>query len=282
MDWRNKISNSCKNIPDEIKRKRLDAVRKATSGKPLSAEHRKRIGEAQVGKKRPGYIDRLSGETRLKLSLANKGKRRSEETRRKISEAITGSTFSDEHKRNISMAKKGSVSPRKGATLSDETKKKLRAACIGKNIPYETRVKMCEIGVGGIWYGNIRYDSDPQYCEKWTHGFRERVRAAFGYTCQFPGCGRVWKEGEKRLAVHHVNYRKDARCNQDVRPLFIPVCPGSCHAKTNNDRGLWQQYFTELIMTKYGGKCYLTPEEMEAVSQKKYSSEESRVVPAAK
>ena len=76
--------------------------------------------------KRPGYIDTLSKETRLKLSLANKGLTRSADTRRKISESHQGKQFSDEHKHNISLAKLGKTSPRKGVTLSEETKEKLR------------------------------------------------------------------------------------------------------------------------------------------------------------
>ena len=264
--WRTHMSEAMKNLPDGVKQKRINSVIKSTYGKPRSEETKRKISNSQIGKTRPGYINQLSEETRLKLSLANKGKKRSEENRRRISEGHKGISKSEEHKQKISLAKKGTPSPRKGAILSEETKSKLREARIGSRASYETRLKMCETSIGGFWYGNVRYDLDPQYCEKWTHEFRERVRAYFGYTCQFPGCGHVWHEGEKRLSVHHINYRKDACCNPDVRTLFVPVCPGSCHAKTNNNRKAWERYFTELIDSEYDGKCFFTKEEMKIYS----------------
>jgi hypothetical protein len=197
------------------------------------------------------------------MSRVTKGKKKTDQHRKRISEARKGIQYSDTHKRNISLSKKGKPSSRIGAKLSETTRAKLRDIHLGSRASYETRLKMSETHIGGFWYGNVTYDSDPQYCEKWTHGFRERVRAAFNYTCQFPGCGYIWKHGDKRLAVHHINYRKDSCCNPNVRPLFIPVCPGSCHAKTNNDRVVWEKYFTELIERDYDGKCFLSKEEME-------------------
>jgi len=39
----------------------------------------------------------------------------------------------------------------------------------------------------------------------------------------------------------------------------------SCHAKTNHNREHWEQYFADMINSDYGGKCYLTKEEMKEV-----------------
>ena len=261
-EWRKRMSEAMKNLPESVKQKRINSVIRSLTGKPRPEEVRKKIGAGQLGKTRPEYNERLSNETRLKLSLATKGIKRTEENRRKISDGCKGKPKSEEHKQNISIAKRGYPSPRKGIALSDDTKAKLREVHLGMKVSYDTRLKMCESHLGGFWYGNVIYDTDPQYCEKWTHGFRERVRAAFDYTCQFHGCGHIWKDGEKRLAVHHINYRKDSCCNPEVRPLFIPVCPGSCHAKTNNDRDKWERYFTELIERDYDGRCFLKKEEM--------------------
>jgi hypothetical protein len=260
-----KISEAGKRRPKEV----YERVGAALRGQVRSAETRKKISEGQKGKKRPGYIDRLSNDTRKKLSEATKGLVRTEENRKKISDAFKGKPKSEDHKQKISEAKMGSPSPRKGAVLSDSTKAKLREHRIGKRTPEETKARMCEVSIGGFWYGNVRYTNDPQYCEKWTEEFRERVRSFFNYTCQFPGCGHVWKPGEKRLAVHHINYRKDSCCNPNVIPLFAPVCPGTCHAKTNNDRESWEKHFSELIMQKYDGKCFFTKEEMRALKGKK-------------
>lgn len=135
-----------------------------------------------------------------------------------------------------------------GHVYTEETLEKMRDA---KKGIYE--------GAGNpAWKGGISYEP---YCPKFNDEFRERVRAFFGYTCQFPGCGHVWQEGERLLNVHHVNYRKDACCSEDVAPLFVPLCQ-SCHMKTNFNRENYEKVFTELIMTKYNGQCYLPKEEL--------------------
>ena len=99
------------------------------------------------------------------------------------------------------------------------------------------------------------------YCPKFNNKFKERVRAFFGYTCQ--KCGHIWQPGERRLAVHHVNYRKDSCCNENVRSLFIPICSDGCHSETNANREYWEKHFTEIIDKEFAGKCYFTKEEWE-------------------
>ena len=277
-----KYAEYCKKISDANRRRSKESYDKvgfALRGKSRSEETRLRISTGQMGKKRPGYIDRLSEETRKRLSDANKGKHRSEENRRKISDGHKGKPKSEEHKKKISESKIGSPSPRKGAILSDETKEKLRDKRIGMKASGETRLKMSETRIGGFWYGNVIYDPEPQYCEKFDQEFRERVRAFFGYTCQFPGCGHHWRPGEKRLAVHHINYRKDACCNEMVKRLFVPVCPGACHAKTNNNRKEWEEYFTEFLMREYDGECYLSKEQLRNL--KKSSLLQPAIIPEA-
>ena len=54
-------------------------------GHKLTEEHKRKIGEAQIGKF-------ISDETRTKISESKKGKRRSDETRRKVSAAMKGNT----------------------------------------------------------------------------------------------------------------------------------------------------------------------------------------------
>jgi hypothetical protein len=107
-----------------------------------------------------------------------------------------------------------------------------------------------------LWKGGISFEP---YCIKFNSGFKERVRAFFNYTCQT--CGHVWRGGEKRLSVHHANFRKDSCCNEEAIPLFVPLCT-SCHTKTNHNREYWEKYFTDLINNNHGGKCYFTKEEM--------------------
>jgi 5-methylcytosine-specific restriction endonuclease McrA len=107
------------------------------------------------------------------------------------------------------------------------------------------------------WKGGISFEP---YCQKFTKEFKERVRAFFGYQCQ--ECGHVWQLGETRLAVHHVNFRKDSCCNENLIPLFVPLCSGNCHSKTNGNRPFWEYWFTEMINHLYKGRCYFTKEEM--------------------
>lgn len=108
-----------------------------------------------------------------------------------------------------------------------------------------------------LWKGGLSFEP---YCSKFNNEFRDRVRLFFNHTCQ--KCNHVWIEGEIKLAVHHVNYRKDSCCADDVKPLFVPTCSKKCHMATNHNREYWEKYFTNLINEKYGGKCYFTEEEM--------------------
>ena len=67
-----------------------------------------------------------SKETRLKISIASKGRIKSEETRKKISEARKGKQHSPEAKAKISVTSKAKVN-------SIETRKKISEANIGKH-----------------------------------------------------------------------------------------------------------------------------------------------------
>jgi hypothetical protein len=101
------------------------------------------------------------------------------------------------------------------------------------------------------------------YCPKFNAEFKERVRAFFNYTCQV--CGRMCQPNEPiRMAVHHVNYKKETCCDERVKPLFVPTCSGKCHIETNHHRTFWEDWFTEVINEFYGGKCYYTKEEMKS------------------
>ena len=63
----------CKRISEGHKLRSKESYQKPTlKGKPRSEETKSKISEGQLGKKRPDYINRLSPEIRLKLSLANK------------------------------------------------------------------------------------------------------------------------------------------------------------------------------------------------------------------
>lgn len=96
-------------LSDETKKKMSESGKV----KVFSAEHRKHISEAGIGRimspearmkmsmsaKKRGRISR-SAETRKKMSEAHKGRKFSEETRKKMSESQKGKPMSEKHKQN--------------------------------------------------------------------------------------------------------------------------------------------------------------------------------------
>ena len=100
------------------------------------------------------------------------------------------------------------------------------------------------------WKGGISFGP---YCPKFNEEFRERVREFWQRKCGI--CGMAEEENFGRLSVHHVNYDKKACCD-NIPPLFIPLC-SSCHAKTNHNRELWENYLTSYIMVWFDGESYI-------------------------
>jgi hypothetical protein len=84
-------------------------------GRTLSAEHRRKIGEANKGKML--------------------GHKQSEETKQKRNSKLKGrklAPFTEDHLQKLSLAKLGKPSPHRGKTLSEETKQKISEARKGK------------------------------------------------------------------------------------------------------------------------------------------------------
>ncbi len=82
-DWKERMS------------KRMKGIKPWNTGKTLSKEHKRNIGEGGKGKV-------ISEESRRKISISATGRVMSKQTREKISIAKKGSTLSEEHKKNIS------------------------------------------------------------------------------------------------------------------------------------------------------------------------------------
>ena len=125
-----------------------------------------------------------------------------------------------------SCAKSGENHPRYGKHHSEETRKKMSEAKIGK-YSGENNPR---------WKGGISFG---KYCKLFNKSFKNSVRDSYHNTCYL--CGKTKEEEGKNLAVHHVNYNKDCLCGSTCE--FVPLC-ASCHAKTNNNR----QYWEDLIM----------------------------------
>lgn len=211
-----------------------------------SPETCERIRLSKKGKKNPNMHRDVSGDKNPNFGhhLSEEAKERIRQARKNLKGKIK---FPQEARDHISESKKGAKNPFYNKTHTLESLRKISRK--GEKNP--------------AWKGGISFEP---YCPKFTDEFKERVRAFFGYQCQ--KCGHIWKEGEKKLAVHHVNYRKDACCAMDVIPLFVPLCAGRCHGKTTVNRIFWQYWFTEMVNYIYEGKCYFSREEMIAYGKR--------------
>jgi group I intron endonuclease len=123
------------------------------TGKHLSKEHKKKIGESNKGKI-------ITEETKKKLSESNKGhvpwmkgKHHTKESKRKLSEAHVGQKswnkgrtgiYSRETKKKMSEAKIGKISWMKGKHHTEETRKKLSIKSLG-NTNAKKRSKIMDI-----------------------------------------------------------------------------------------------------------------------------------------
>lgn len=184
----------------------------------------------------------MSGERKQKLRELRIGTCHSEKTKQKMREAHKGNKnhfygkhHTTESKKKMSDELKGQKKP----PSSEEAKQNMSRAKKGENNPN--------------WQGGISFEP---YCILFNDEFKERVREYWDRKCG--KCGKSEKENGKKLSVHHILYNKDTCCD-DSEPLFVPLCK-SCHSKTNSNRKYWERYFTDLIMKKYNGKCYIPKE----------------------
>ena len=127
--------------PSEDTLRKMSEARKGKKRPPFSAEHRRKLSEASKGENNPFYGKTHSAETRRKLSQANKGRKQSAEHRRKNSEAQRGRTVSTETRRKLSEA-------HKGRTFSAETLRKMSEASRGRKHSAEALRKMSEASKG--------------------------------------------------------------------------------------------------------------------------------------
>jgi group I intron endonuclease len=102
---------------------------------PYSEEHRKKISNGNIGKKKsPEHIANMKA-SHVGLISNNKGKKLNDEARLKMSIDRTG-IKRGKYKKNVEFRKN------KGVLLSEEHKKKLSIAKIGHKVSAETRLKM--------------------------------------------------------------------------------------------------------------------------------------------
>lgn len=140
----------------------------------------------------------------------------------------------------------------------------------------------------GCWKGGTSF---LPYCPKFNNALKENVRSFFDDKCVM--CGKTSEENKASLAVHHVFTEKMACCETKIEEMdiirsrlpknvarfgedkfseeeimyirmMVPLCRG-CHGKQSKSSEKlsyedteYRKFFVELILTKYGGKCYNT------------------------
>lgn len=160
--------------------------------------------------------------------------------------------LSEEHKRKISCSLLGKPGRFKNKHHTIETRQKISKATSGKNNPN--------------WKDGISYEP---YCPKWTPDLRRRIRAFFNYECVL--CGKsqnenITKTGKLyQLHCHHVEYNKMACC--DGNPIHFAALCNSCHAKTNNNRKIWEEILHRIINEIYNGHSYYTKNEWNIIKK---------------
>jgi len=145
----------------ETKRKMSDA----SKGRTFSEETRRKLSIAHksnwiAGKNLGRKGQKHSEESKRRMSVAQKGRIFSEETKRKMSDArqniseetrkkmsIAAQNMSEERRKKISEDKKGNDN-RKGILHTEESKRKMSVARVGKKLSEETKRKMSVARLG--------------------------------------------------------------------------------------------------------------------------------------
>jgi len=114
----------------------------------------------------------------------------------------------------------------------------------------ETRDKMIASKKGKMvgeenpnWNGGTSF---TPYCPKFNRTLKDSIRDEFNRGCLI--CERPESELKRKLHVHHVDYDREQGCNGKKWAL-VPLC-GSCHTKTNYNKGYWIELINSLLYSK--------------------------------
>lgn len=118
-----------------------------TLGVKRSIETRRRVSEANTGKRNPNYGKHLSEETRRKISEAHKGRKHTPEHTQKVAAARRGIKRPQHEKDKISKSCKGintwsAGNKNASGKRSDDFRERMREINLGKTHSDETKEKM--------------------------------------------------------------------------------------------------------------------------------------------
>lgn len=237
-------------------------------------------GKKLKGRKRPDISKRLIGhtvskETRIKIGLANKGRKHTEEHKKKILESRKNNGkpwHSKESRRKISIANSGKRNSFYGKKHTEESKRKISLSGKGRKQSEESKRKMSISSKGQIawnkgknyeqlfgeerakeikrkvakasWKGGVSFEP---YGIKFNNYLREQIRKRDQFRCQ--ECFRHQSElrtktnKSYKLHVHHIDFNKQNNKSNNL----ISLCR-SCHMKTNWDRSKWIGYYQNRVM----------------------------------
>jgi hypothetical protein len=208
--------------------------------KPLSPPQICACGKCGLMTK-PGnrYIKGHSG-------VLHRGDTRSEESKRKQSETRIERDIrpTQEIKAKISLSLVGTRSgpnhPMYNHHHTEEAKISIGIAATGRIFSEEECKKRSDRMRGennpSFVDGSHSLGIANNYSYEWKETLKEAVWQRDNYRCKI--CDKKQEDIEKRLHVHHVNYKKDD-CSLDN---LVALCR-SCHSKTNYNRPYWISFF---------------------------------------
>ncbi len=216
-------------------------------GQKRSVEARKKQSNTLKKLWKLGTFDSLkdykhSEETRKKISEANSGKKN----------FWFGKKHSDETKKKIGLKSLGRKQSKEALLKRSNNMKGIKNHFYGRKHTLETRKKISEnhADVKGEkapnWRGGKSFEP---YGITFNNALKEKIRNRDNHRCQ--ECFRHQNElrtttnKKYRLLVHHIDYNKQ---NDEPKNL-ISLCR-TCHGQTNFKRDDWSTYYTNVMEEK--------------------------------
>lgn len=154
-----------------------------------------------------------------------------------------------EHRQLMSERVKNGPPKASGWRHATETREKIRDSWTEEKRE-AARVRVQKMAENSEWRKSLGSpgESNPNWrgglaASPYAPGFdrylKRRIRARDNYTCQL--CGSTEVELGYKLSIHHVDYRKDNHCEDNL----ASTCK-RCNSRVNTNESAWFGYFTAL------------------------------------